>query len=841
MIVRQSFYFQQGNDAYFRGDFGGAIAAYDQALFFKPDDHEALYNKGVSLDNLGRYEAAIAAYDQALSFKPDDHEALFNKGVSLYNLGRYEAAIAAYDQALSFKPDLHEALYNKGVSLSNLGRYEAAIAAYDQALSFKPDFHEALYNKGLSLANLGRYEAAIAAYDQALSFKPDLHEALYNKGVSLDNLGRYEAAIAAYDQALSFKPDDHEALYNKGVSLDNLGRYEAAIAAYDQALSFKPDDHEAWLNRGSAAFSSPRCHTPVAFSLPSHCNTNHSISVVATKPKLPATSSASSTSPNTKTQKAGANSITTQAAPTTSTVASSLMPSATSTKPLTLTKQPSPPSPPSPHAISPFYKMPSAPTSASTASEMANQCREQGANIFDQLLNQALTPAAKRRLDTKFSGFSQLQVDTFIATKSYTTALKTAERHKNRTLMWLLDTWQETTTIPSWVDMQSLLNPSTAAIYWHLSPDSLTTFLLTTNASAPVAFTQPTATLESWLKKWNQQYQAYRGKGKAAEASKDFDTWRTSLQSSLDELKTILKISELEASLQDVSQLLLIPHRDLHCLPLHALFSDSFTISHLPSLQVGLNLKQRAVSTTPRADLPLLTIADPAGDTLRLESAQIESTLISQLFNQVDTVKSSNATTQTVTTKLLQPNRIFNFSGHAWAERQPEQSALYLQGEDRLTAEAICHLKPNPYDLITLSACETAVTGLQTIESDYVGLVSAFLTAGAANIISTLWTVESESNAWLMVKFYQHYVAGDSPAVALKKAQHWLRTLTYADLANWLQAQQNQLDSRIHANTYDAIAARIGDIQSDPSKIESENPYADPYYWAAFTVTGYLS
>ena len=70
------FYFQQGNDAYFRGDFRGAIAAYDQALSFKPDKHEALSNKGYRWYNLGRYEAAIAAYDQALSFKPDKHEAL---------------------------------------------------------------------------------------------------------------------------------------------------------------------------------------------------------------------------------------------------------------------------------------------------------------------------------------------------------------------------------------------------------------------------------------------------------------------------------------------------------------------------------------------------------------------------------------------------------------------------------------------------------------------------------------------------------------------------------------------------------------------------------------------
>ena len=319
------------------------------------------------------------------------------------------------------------------------------------------------------------------------------------------------------------------------------------------------------------------------------------------------------------------------------------------------------------------------------------------------------------------------------------------------------------------------------------------------------------------------------------------DAWRNNLQSALSELKKILNISALEINLEGISQLLLVPHRDLHRLPLQALFSERFTAAYLPSIQIGLNLKQRNPSTTPRPELPMLSIADPRGThTARLESAEIETSLTSLLFSQVDTVSTDKATTENVITKLQAPNRIFNFSGHAWAERQPKQSALYLKGEDRLTAETICKLNLNSYDLVTLSACETAVTGIQTIESDYVGLVSAFLTAGAANIISTLWTVESESNAWLMVKFYQHYRNGDSPALALKKAQKWLRTLTYSELVQWLQPQYDDLVQQFPLGKSDGLKAYIGRIRADPSKITSDQPpYADPYYWAAFTVTGY--
>jgi tetratricopeptide (TPR) repeat protein len=120
-------YFEQGNLFDASEEWEAAIAAYDAALKIKPDDHEALNNKGIALDELGRYEDAIAAYDAALKIKPDDHEALNNKGVVLGNLGRCEDEIAAYDAILKIKPDDHEALYNKGLALRKLGRYEDAI------------------------------------------------------------------------------------------------------------------------------------------------------------------------------------------------------------------------------------------------------------------------------------------------------------------------------------------------------------------------------------------------------------------------------------------------------------------------------------------------------------------------------------------------------------------------------------------------------------------------------------------------------------------------------------------------------------------------------------------
>ncbi len=72
--------------------YGEEIASYDKALEIKPNYHQAWYNRGIALVNLGRWEEAIASYDKALELKPDKHEAWNNRGIALRNLGRGEEA-----------------------------------------------------------------------------------------------------------------------------------------------------------------------------------------------------------------------------------------------------------------------------------------------------------------------------------------------------------------------------------------------------------------------------------------------------------------------------------------------------------------------------------------------------------------------------------------------------------------------------------------------------------------------------------------------------------------------------------------------------------------------------
>ena len=95
-------FFELGYLQNIKEDYQAALSSYDKALEFKPDDHLAWYNRGISLKNLGRYEEAISSYDKALEFKPDDQDAWYKGGISLKHLGMYEEAISSYDKALDF-------------------------------------------------------------------------------------------------------------------------------------------------------------------------------------------------------------------------------------------------------------------------------------------------------------------------------------------------------------------------------------------------------------------------------------------------------------------------------------------------------------------------------------------------------------------------------------------------------------------------------------------------------------------------------------------------------------------------------------------------------------------
>jgi CHAT domain-containing protein len=398
---------------------------------------------------------------------------------------------------------------------------------------------------------------------------------------------------------------------------------------------------------------------------------------------------------------------------------------------------------------------------------------------------------------------------------------------------------------------QHLTDDTTAAIYWHLSPAALTTFILKPHAD-PIPLTanlpphhteelpeslQRLIQFENWATHWQTDYQDYRSdKSK----SRSQHPWRTQMPSRLDALRRILNVDGILAHLQDrpIRNLILLPHRDLHLFPLEALFPPQYNLVRLPSAQTGINLASQPVPPV-NADSPLLSIEYPNSDQLLpLEFAQFEAETIARPFHRVRHLPENQATQARVKSELCGDYRILHFTGHATYHLQtPTRSFLALARRDTLTLEDLLQLPLSSYRLVSLAACETAIAGDQSITAEYVGLTSGFLTRGVSLVLSTLWTVGSTASALLAIEFYRQLLAGQPEPIALGSAKTWLRQCSARQLQQFYAAELQH-----YPEDEDELRPFLHDQIDELDTMEpNARPYAHPYYWASFTLTGFSS
>ena len=86
----------------------------------KSSDHEAWSNRGFPLDALGRKEEAIASFDKAIEFKPDDHEAFYNRTCCHSLMGNLDLALEDLAIAFHLNPEHYRQLATTDTDLDPL-------------------------------------------------------------------------------------------------------------------------------------------------------------------------------------------------------------------------------------------------------------------------------------------------------------------------------------------------------------------------------------------------------------------------------------------------------------------------------------------------------------------------------------------------------------------------------------------------------------------------------------------------------------------------------------------------------------------------------------------------
>jgi CHAT domain-containing protein len=244
-----------------------------------------------------------------------------------------------------------------------------------------------------------------------------------------------------------------------------------------------------------------------------------------------------------------------------------------------------------------------------------------------------------------------------------------------------------------------------------------------------------------------------------------------------------LLIRPVAIELQGVTQLTVVPDRELFRLPFAALWDR----------ETGAYVVERyQVRTIPNAAFLISTAGDPArpaasalvvgnptlGKGLRsalpnLPGAAREAEQVAQLYGSRHTLLGAAASRDALLERL--PNfAVFHFAGHAvFNSEQPELSYLALsQGEDGaiLQAREIGELRLSNLDVVVLSACST-LNARSSRAGGNAGLAYSFLRAGAPATISTVWDVSDEPTSDVLVEFHRKLTGGVPAAEALRLAQ----------------------------------------------------------------------
>lgn len=234
------YYFKLGTDSFSNEDFSTALLNFDSALKIKPDDEDALNNKGAALSNAGDYLDALIYFQKSLEINPEYIIALVNYGKTLFKLNEYNSAIEKLKKALELDPQALEAWYMIGEVLSAKKQDEDAVEAYRNALKIDPDNISTLVGLGAALSNSGELNKALPYFEEVLKKEPNNLTVLINKGITLRKLNRDIEAIGIFKEVLHIDPTNLKALFNLARSYSKVNETNKSLTALEKVNELDP-------------------------------------------------------------------------------------------------------------------------------------------------------------------------------------------------------------------------------------------------------------------------------------------------------------------------------------------------------------------------------------------------------------------------------------------------------------------------------------------------------------------------------------------------------------------------------------------------------------------------
>ena len=327
----------------------------------------------------------------------------------------------------------------------------------------------------------------------------------------------------------------------------------------------------------------------------------------------------------------------------------------------------------------------------------------------------------------------------------------------------------------SWKSVASHLKTDEVLLEYLLSDSASSVFVVTRDTVAAIDLKVTHDVLADLVEF------ARRTMEKPAQASST-DLWRVPLRRLYLHL---IQPVEQRGYLRGKHTLVIAPHSELHFLPFGALIqlgrADHFLVEQMqivytPSATAWVQLGARSV-VPPRENVLALA---PHID--RLPASRDEVLAIGRIYGRGATVRMGSQASKRELRRDLPRAGILHLATFGVLNKH---NPLFSFVELAPSGQDDGHLEVNEVfglglkgQLVILSACQTALASGAIADvppgDDWVGLVEAFLQAGAGSVLASLWPVDDRATATLMEEFHKRAAKGQAPIAALAEAQRIL-------------------------------------------------------------------
>jgi CHAT domain-containing protein/Tfp pilus assembly protein PilF len=227
---------------------------FTEALQHAPHSYLVLNKLGWVAYKQQRHAEAVRLFEQALAINPagaDAVDGMIQSGIATGNEALEETWTAhkARLQEKDVQRPLAQMWDQRGAKFYQNSDYPHAIVAWEQALTMWREVKDrdeeggTLNNLGQAYWALSQYEQAIGSFEQALAIAREVNNRAM-EGVTLNNLGaayralsQYERAIGSYEQALAIVREVKDRA-GEGTTLNNLGAAYWALSQYERAMDY---------------------------------------------------------------------------------------------------------------------------------------------------------------------------------------------------------------------------------------------------------------------------------------------------------------------------------------------------------------------------------------------------------------------------------------------------------------------------------------------------------------------------------------------------------------------------------------------------------------------------